>query len=169
MLIVHPMKYESRRMERTKEAVAKLSSEYEHVIDLTHFEARGLALEGKGSIVFHHRARCFLIARSERSCPEVIDYLVTEWNKLSKVAYRAITFEAWDEAGSIIYHTDCMLSLLGNHAFICADAIKDEAEKSAVLEILHPLKPILLTHFQISQMAANAQCVRAADGKLCVI
>ena len=116
-------------MERTQESIAKLSSEYEHVIDLTHFESRGLALEGKGSIVFHHRARCFLIARSERSCPEVIDYLVTEWNKLSKVAYRAITFEASDETGSVIYHTDCMLSLLGNHAFVCADAIKDEQEK----------------------------------------
>lgn len=90
------MKYLSRRNERTPETVAKLKSGYEHVIDLTDFEARGLALEGKGSIVFHHRARCFLIARSERSCSEVIDTLVTEWNKISKVPYRAVTFEARD-------------------------------------------------------------------------
>jgi hypothetical protein len=96
VLILHPMKYLSRRNERAPEIVASLKAKFKHCIDLTEFEKRGLALEGKGAIVFHHRARCFLIARSERSCPEVIDTLVTEWNKLSKVPYRAVTFEARD-------------------------------------------------------------------------
>ena len=123
------MKYLSRRNERAPEIVASLKAKYRHCIDLTEFEKRGLALEGKGAIVFHHRARCFLIARSERSCPEVINALVKEWNKLSNVPYRAVTFEATDTLGQIIYHTDCLLSLLGKHAFVCLDAIKDKAER----------------------------------------
>lgn len=128
VLILHPMKYLTRRNERSPEVVAKLKSKFEHLIDLTTFEEKGLALEGKGSIVFHHRARCFLIARSERSCPEVIDALVAEWNKISKVPYCAVTFEARDSSDQVIYHTDCMLSLAGYHAFICIDAIKDPVE-----------------------------------------
>ena len=106
--------------------------------------------------MFHHRARCFFIARSERSCPEVIKALVTEWNKLSSIPYRAVTFEARDSSNQIIYHTDGMLSLLDHHAFICLDAIKDKCEQRQVLHFLHPLKPINLTYQQIGQMAANA-------------
>ena len=96
--------------------------------------------------MFHHRARCFFIARSERSCPEVINALVTEWNKLSSIPYQAVTFEARDSSDQIIYHTDCMLSLLDEHAFICLDAIKDKGEQSQVLNFLRPLKPINLTY-----------------------
>ena len=123
------MKYLSRRNERTPETVAHLKSKFEHVIDLTHFENGGLALEGKGSIVFHHRAHCFLIARSNRASVKVIDELVLQWNKISKVPYRAITFEAKDADGEVIYHTDCMMSLLGRHAFCCLEAIKDPTER----------------------------------------
>jgi hypothetical protein len=38
VVIIHPMKYKSRRNERTPEIIALLKSQYEHVIDLTHFE-----------------------------------------------------------------------------------------------------------------------------------
>ena len=77
------MLYKSRRVERTKEVVNHLKSQYEHVIDLTHFEQSGKALEGKGSIVFHHRANLFFIARSNRAHQDVISELVEEWNKIS--------------------------------------------------------------------------------------
>ena len=62
-----------------------------------------------------------------------------------------------------------MLSLLGEHAFVCLDAIKDKAERKQVVEVLHPLVPIALTHAQIGEMAANSQCILAKDGRLCVI
>jgi hypothetical protein len=83
VLILHPMLYKSRRVERSKEVVECLKSQYKHVIDLTYFESSGKALEGKGAIVFHHRAHCFFIARSNRAHPEVIEKLVQEWNKIS--------------------------------------------------------------------------------------
>ena len=169
VLILHPMIYQSRRNERTPETVAHLRSKFEHIIDLTHFEKSGLALEGKGSIVFHHRAHCFLVARSNRASVQVIDELVQQWNKLSKVPYRAITFEARDANDDIIYHTDCMMSLLGRHAFCCTQAIKDPAERKAIEQVLYPLEIIDLTYEQIGHMAANSQCVSNSKGEFCVI
>ena len=41
-----------------------MAKNYEHVIDLTHFEDEGLALEGKGAVVFDHRSRTFYSAKS---------------------------------------------------------------------------------------------------------
>jgi hypothetical protein len=42
------------------------------------------------------------------------------------------------------------MSLLGRHAFICAEAIKDTKERSAVLDALaqgdEPLEPIFLSY-----------------------
>lgn len=54
----------------------------------------------------------FLYDRSPRACKEVIDDLIDNWNKISKRPYRAITFTASDRKGNVIYHTDCMLTLL---------------------------------------------------------
>lgn len=60
-----------------------------------------------------------------------------------------MTFEAQDAHGDVIYHTDCLMSLLGKHAFICVDALRDKQEKNAVLDALaqgdQPLEPILLS------------------------
>jgi len=35
--------------------IDNLRRKYKHFIDLTHWEAQGLALEGKGSVVFDYR------------------------------------------------------------------------------------------------------------------
>lgn len=82
VLIIHPMKYQSRRNERTPEIIEQLQRGYKYCIDLTHFEEQEKALEGKGAIVFDHRNRHFYCARSNRSHIEVIDELVAQWNKI---------------------------------------------------------------------------------------
>jgi len=65
---------------------------YKHFIDLTHWEAQGLALEGKGSVVFDYRNQKIYVATSQRACQEVIDDLIEQWNKISIRPYRAVTF-----------------------------------------------------------------------------
>jgi len=116
VLIIHPMKYKSRRNERTPELVSILKLNYRHVIDLTHFEDEGKALEGKGSIVFDHRNRNFYTALSNRSHIDVVNELVSKFNDIAVDSdyhpYKAVTFEAKDQRGDIIYHTDCLMTLL---------------------------------------------------------
>ena len=78
-------------------------------------------------MVFNHRSRCFYIAISNRAHIEVVEEFVSKWNKIcingKSDPYKAVTFEAIDQHGEIIYHTDCMLVLLGKHALVCLDAI----------------------------------------------
>jgi hypothetical protein len=73
---------------------------FKHLIDLTHFEDQGMALEGKGAVVFDHRNRCLFIAKSNRAHQPVIDELVDKFNALcidgKENPYKAVTFEAKD-------------------------------------------------------------------------
>ena len=55
LFILYPMKHVSRQLERDKEIIEQLSKNYKHFIDLSPYEERGLALEGKGSLVFDYR------------------------------------------------------------------------------------------------------------------
>jgi len=56
----------------------------------------------------------------------VVNDLIEKWNKISLRPYRAVTFESYDRKGNIVYHTDCMLTLLADHAVICVTAVKDK-------------------------------------------
>ena len=109
--------------------VLHLKSKFKHVIDLTPFEAEHKALEGKGSIVMDHRNRQIFVALSERSHKDVVDELLRQWNNLVKIPYRAITFQATDRDGKIVYHTDCVLVMLGKHFVICEEAITNAEER----------------------------------------
>ena len=55
ILILYPMKCHSRSTERDSSIIEALKSKFKDVIDLTHFERQGLALEGKGSLVVDYR------------------------------------------------------------------------------------------------------------------
>jgi hypothetical protein len=49
------MKHHSRQLERDQEIIMELSKNYKHFIDLSMWEEKELALEGKGSLVFDYR------------------------------------------------------------------------------------------------------------------
>ena len=171
------MKYQSRRNERTPEIIARLQKGYKYTIDLTHFEKEGKALEGKGAIVFDHRNRAFYCARSNRSNIEVINELVERFNQLAingkAFPYKAVTFEAKDQRGDVIYHTDCLMSLHAKHVTVCLDALRDQEERAALVDSLtngpHPVSIIELSLEQIEHMAANAQSVTNDAGEPCMI
>lgn len=59
-----------------------------------------------------------------------------KWNEISKEPYEAITFKSTDMKGETIYHTDCMLTISHNHAFVCLEAIKDDKERELVVQCL---------------------------------
>jgi hypothetical protein len=153
VLIIHPMKYQSRRNERTPDLIRTLQKGYKYTIDLTHFEDEGKALEGKGAVVFDHRNRAFYCAISQRSNIEVIDALVEKFNEIAvdgkAYPYKAVTFAAQDQRGDTIYHTDCLMSLHAKHVTVCLDAIRDPAERAALIDSLtnglHPVSIIDLS------------------------
>jgi hypothetical protein len=114
-----------------------------------------MALEGKGSIVFDHRNRRFFITLSNRARIEVVNEFVEKWNLLcidgESDPYRAVTFTARDLRGDVIYHTDCMMTIHGNHAMVCLDSITDPEERAMIVKELtspenhHPVEIIELS------------------------
>jgi hypothetical protein len=107
----------------------------------------------------------------------VINELVDKWNSIcvngKDQPYEAVTFEAKDQRGDVIYHTDCLMSLHGKHVLVCLDALRDQTERSKLVDSLtkgsHPVEIIELTLEQIEHMAANAQCVKNNEGQDCIM
>jgi hypothetical protein len=121
----------NRRLERRLESIGALAAEQgrsiTRLLDLTHYETRGQALEGTGSVVFDHSGRVAYACLSPRTQREPLAELCAE------LGYTACEFTARDPSGMPIYHTNVMLALGTSLAVVAADAI-DAADRERVLE-----------------------------------
>lgn len=136
VLVIFPMLHASRRLEIDDFIITSLKKGLRHVIDLRGFENQNKALEGKGSLVTDHRNNRFFVSLSPRSNEDVLREFLRQWNLISTVQYSAVTFSSVDKKKETIYHTDCMMSILGNHAMVCVEAIPNEIERDYVLDAL---------------------------------
>ena len=116
------------------------------------------------------------IFRSDRCCLEIVDDLINEWNKISSEPFRAVTFQSKDRYGNIIYHTDCMLTLLADHAIIAITCITNKKErKMMILELSNPpanLKPYIIVEIdrnEVEGMCANMFNLVDQKGQNCII
>lgn len=126
-------------MERDQEIIEELRKNYKYFIDLSHWEKKGKALEGKGSLVFDYRNQKIYCSLSPRADNDVVDDLVKQWNGFSVRPYKAVTFTSFDRKGNQIYHTDCMLTLLADHAVVCLTTVKNKKERiNLILELTNP-------------------------------
>jgi hypothetical protein len=75
--------------------------------------------------------------------------------------YRLVTFSSFDKDGSIIYHTDCMMTLLSKHAVVCVSALKHPEDRQKMLEELtssknkFPLGILEVTFEESESMCCN--------------
>ncbi|CDW88545.1 amidinotransferase [Stylonychia lemnae] len=176
VFILYPMKHHSRQLERDQEIIEELSKNYKHFIDLSGWEEKGKALEGKGSLVFDYRNQKIYCSLSPRACGEVVADLIVQWNKISQKQYRSVTFTSYDRKGNIVYHTDCILTLLNDHAVICVTAIKDKKERKRVLIELSnppinnkPYQILEIDRHEVEGMCANMFNLVDSEGRNCII
>ncbi|HSN72466.1 MAG TPA: arginine deiminase-related protein [Steroidobacteraceae bacterium] len=120
-VVLYPMLARSRRAERRVDLLADLVSRehfrIERLIDLTHHELTGRFLEGTGSLVLDRIHRIAYACLSPRTDADV----AAEFARL--LDYDLVTFDALDQDGVPIYHTNVMLALGTHFAVVCADAI----------------------------------------------
>jgi hypothetical protein len=102
--------------------------------------------------------------------------LVEQWNKLSKRPYRAVTFTSADPTGDVIYHTDCMLTLLHDHVVCCLSAVVNPEVKMNLKNELsspdlnvRPYQMFEITPDECAGMCANMFNLRDAGGNNTVI
>lgn len=151
---VYPMYAENRRKERRWDVIEHLKRDYrvQDVIDYSGLEQDGLSLEGTGAMVLDHIGRIAYTVKSNRADPVLLERFCTHFN------FEPMVFEAKDDAGRDVYHTNVLMGIGTEYALICLDMITDPARRAEVAARLEETgrRVIDLTPAQISSFAGNA-------------
>jgi len=162
-IFLYPMQAENRRLERREDVISTLEDTFKvrHVIDLSRFEKQGKYLEGTGSMVFDRENKVAYACLSPRTDKDVLERFCEE------SFYTAVTFQAVDQNGQAIYHTNVMMCIAHKYAVICLDSIADNMERLMVISSLELSgKSIVnITHDQMNHFAGNMLEVFNAQGE----
>jgi hypothetical protein len=160
-IFLYPMMAPSRRLERRTDIVKQLNENYKvtEVDDISGVESEGRFLEGTGSIIFDHPNKVAYACRSERTEGELFTSLC------AKLGYEPILFNAVDENGLAIYHTNVMMWIGESLAGICLDSIHEENDQELILNQLAATnhKVIALSYDQMNAFAGNMFEVKNAN------
>jgi hypothetical protein len=163
-VVIYPMEAENRRGERRMDIIDGLGTELgfqvRQVVDLSHHEANGHFLEGTGSMVLDRVNRIAYACLSSRTHLDVLGDFA------QRMDYDVVAFEAVDQDGVPIYHTNVLMNVGERLAVICDGAISRDDQRTAVLERLESTghEIISLSFDQLLAFAGNMLELRAADG-----
>jgi len=115
-VVLYPMMAGNRRLERRLAVLEALDRDLGYrvtrIIDLSHHEEQGRFLEGTGSLVLD------------------LDVLGDFAQQLD---YEVVAFQATDDNGAPIYHTNVLMSVGARFAVLCSAAISDPDKRAAML------------------------------------
>jgi hypothetical protein len=143
------MEAKARRLERSASRDVLRHFDSKRTLDLTDFEKHSRFLEGTGSLILDHTNRIAFAGLSSRTDIEVVKVWASEMN------YSTVTFNATDEEGAEIYHTNVMMCLGDEYAVACVDSIRDRNEKANFVDKIHQTNR-LLVEISIEQMNSFA-------------
>ena len=161
-VVLYPISAENRRTERRVDIIEDLRKNFKikNIIDLTRFEKENRFLEGTGSIVFDHLFRFSYASLSSRTDKNLFVELSME------LGYHPIYFNAKDEKGKELYHTNVMMCISEQFAIICSESIKNPTEQKLVTDILKNTgrEIIEISLKQLKLFAGNMLSVKTHDG-----
>jgi len=162
-LAIYPMYSPSRRAERRSDVIDTLKERYrvQDVIDYSGLEHDDVFLEGTGAMVLDHVTRIAYTARSNRANPIALERFCTNFG------YEPMAFDAADQAGVPVYHTNVMMCIATEFALVGLDMIGDTERRRQVIERLtSPGRSVIgLTHAQIRDFAGNAIELQGRTGR----
>ncbi|GAB5431768.1 MAG: arginine deiminase-related protein [Epibacterium sp.] len=129
---VYPMFAPNRRRERRWDVIEMLKREYrvQDVIDYSGLEQDSLSLEGTGAMVLDHIGRIAYTVKSNRADPVLLERFCTHFN------FEPMVFEACDDQGRDVYHTNVLMGIGTDYALICLDMIRDATRRAEVRQRL---------------------------------
>ncbi|WP_435202320.1 citrulline utilization hydrolase CtlX [Janibacter sp. GS2] len=150
---LYPMYARNRRAERRVDVIDLLKRDFRvrRVVDYSSAEYDERFLEGTGAMVLDHGARLAYACRSNRLSPELLADFCDDHG------YEPVLFDAVDDTGLPIYHTNVLLSVGTDVALIGADLIRDRAQREMVVTRLRDSgKAVVeLTAEQVGRFAGN--------------
>lgn len=167
--ILYPMAADNRRQERRLDLLHALAVrhgfELRRIVDLTGYEAAGRFLEGTGSLVLDRRARVAYFVRSARTDAEVAaDFC-------QRMGYAPMPFDAFDENGLPVYHTNVVMSVGEGFAVACLQAIADSRQRAAVQRCLEESdrEVLEISPQQMHRFAGNLLQLRARSSEPVIV
>ncbi len=161
-IVLYPMCTLNRRSERRMDIIEKLKQYYfvKEVIDLSVFEKENRFLEGTGSIIFDHQKMVAYACLSPRSDKALFI------NTCALLGYEPVYFNAVDESGTAIYHTNVLMCLAEKFVVICLNAVQNTEEKEMIrASFTKTGKEIIDISFsQMSNFAGNMLALRNKTG-----
>jgi hypothetical protein len=166
-IFLYPMQAENRRLERREDIIAKLEDNFavKHIIDLSRFEVENKFLEGTGSMVLDRGNKIAYACLSPRTDQEVLDLFCEQ------AGYNTVSFDAVDEKGKAIYHTNVLMCVGSSFAVVCLDSIPNPHEKIVIKESFTSThKEIIDISFaQMNQFAGNMLEVKNTEGENLIV
>jgi hypothetical protein len=161
-IFFYPMQAENRRLERREDIIRQLEESFKanHVIDLSRFEANNQFLEGTGSMVLDRDNKVAYACLSPRTNAGVLQAFC------EYTGYTAVTFDAFDQRGQAIYHTNVLMAIGSKFAVICLNSITNLTEREKVILSLKAAgKQIIDISFnQMNSFAGNMLEVKNTAG-----
>jgi hypothetical protein len=166
-VILYPMQAANRRLERREDVIRRLEENFatNHVIDLSRFEVKDQFLEGTGSMVLDRENKIAYACLSPRTDAEVLktfcDYM----------HYTAVTFDAFDQNGRAIYHTNVLMCIGTKFATVCLDSIHNNTDKQSIVNSLasYGKQIIDITFDQMNRFAGNMLEVKNDEGDSLIV
>ena len=162
--VIYPMMAKSRRKEKRNDILKYLeefeSFRIEKVVDLSYLEKDGCFLEGTGSMVLDRINKIVFACKSSRTSISALEVFCKKLN------YSSVVFEAVND-DLPIYHTNVMMSLGQETAFICSESIKDQKDIKHIHKLfgISKRKIIELSIAQMIQFAGNVLEVENTKGQ----
>ncbi len=162
-IVLYPMQAENRRTERTNPVKHEIEQHYsiKNVIDLTDFEDKNKFLEGTGSIAFDYVNKIAYASRSSRTDEAVLNQLCLQ------LGFKAIVFDALDEHGQAVYHTNVLMCIGTEFVILCLDAIPNENDQEKLLNSFSATnhKVIAISFEQMNLFSGNMIEVNSKAGE----
>jgi len=154
VVCTYPMHAKNRRKERRLDIIEQLKQQYtvNQLFDYSTMETQQQALEGTGAMVLDQVNKQAYTVRSNRANTQVLARFCADLN------YRAQVFDASDDRGVAIYHTNVLMCIATDFVLIGASMIRCSQQRAQIISQLQlsGRTVIELTEGQISNFCANA-------------
>ncbi|HTQ63230.1 MAG TPA: arginine deiminase-related protein [Puia sp.] len=167
IICLFPMFAPNRRQERKETVLKAVEKKFKikKKIDFSEYEANHLFLEGTGSMVLDRENRIAYACISPRTDKKLLTIFCEQ------MGYKAVAFEAADENGNAIYHTNVMMCVADKYVVICIDSLLHKKERE---EVIHSIKNsgkeiIDISLNQMNHFAGNMLQVENKNGEKLLI
>jgi len=161
-VVMYPMFAENRRLERKSTVLEAIQKRFviNRRLDYTANESKDKFLEGTGSFVLDRTSKLAYACRSPRTDESLFRLFCAQ------MGYQPVVFNAFDEWGQAIYHTNVMMCIADKYAVVALDSV-DSSDRPLVSGMLENSgkTTILISKLQMKAFAGNMLQVENRYGK----